>query len=253
MKSVYFLGLMGLALSCKPSQNYKATPTLQYQEFEKNYLDIARNREIPVYYYVPQGYKKEKLPIVIFSHGYGANQQNSYKEYSALLREIASSGYFVISIQHELYKDDLLPTEDKTQIARKANWDRGVQNILYVYNRLKKDYSRLDYNQVTIAGHSNGGDISALFVERYPKLVSKLITLDQRRYALPYFKTPKIYSLRSSDKLPDDGVLPTQDEQARLGMTIIKLKKTIHNNMNDSGSEVQKKEIENYFLEFLKS
>ncbi|MGV4413617.1 alpha/beta hydrolase [Chryseobacterium sp. T1] len=253
MKLFYFLCLGGLVLSCTSNKNYKVVPVVQYQEFEKTYLDTSRNRDIPVCYYVPKNYKKEKLPLIIFSHGYGRNQPGSNKEYSALLSELASNGYFVVSIQHELFKDELLPLEGKAQLVRRPNWDRGVQNILYVYNRVKKDFPELNYNQVTIAGHSNGGDMSTLFVEQYPKLVSKLITLDQRRYALPYFKHPKIYSLRSSDQLPDEGVLPPQDEQDKLGMTIIKLKKTIHNDMDDSGSESQKKEIENYFLDFLKS
>lgn len=253
MKLLYFFCFIGLTLSCNSHKNYKVASTIQYREFEKTYLDTARNRDIPVYYYVPQNYKQEKLPIVIFSHGYGANQPGSYKEYSALLREIASRGYFVLSIQHELFKDNPLPLEGIAQVVRRPNWERGAENILYVYNRIKKDFPQLNYNQVTIAGHSNGGDMSTLFVEQHPNLVSKLITLDQRRYAFPYFKNPKIYSLRSSDQLPDDGVLPTQDEQNRLGMKIIKLKKTIHNDMDDSGSEVQKKEIESYFLDFLKS
>lgn len=80
----------------------------------------------------------------------------------------------------------------------------------------------------------------------------KLITLDQRRYTFPRTSKPKTYSLRSSDQPADAGVLPTLEEQKTFGMMIIKLPNTIHNDMDDSGTLTQKKEVADYFLQFLK-
>lgn len=93
--------------------------------------------------------------------------------------------------------------------------------------------------------------MSVLFVDQHPDLVWKLITLDQRRYPFPHFSKPKIYSLRSSDQPAYEGVLPNLENQKKLGMTIIKLPNTIHNDMDDSGNLDQKKEISDYFLKFL--
>jgi hypothetical protein len=59
-------------------------------------------------------------------------------------------------------------------------------------------------------------------------------------------------SLRSSDQLADDGVLPSEDEQINLGIKIVKLPTTIHNEMNDGATEEQKKEMWNYILTFIK-
>lgn len=252
MRILYSFIITGLVLSCQSVKKHETAQIPQFREFQKTYLDSERNRDIPVQYYVPSNYNpNDKLPIVIFSHGYGKNTSGSFKEYSALLRQLASKGYFVASIQHELRTDSLLPLEGKAMIVRKSNWERGSKNIMYTYNRLKKDFPNLNYNHVIIAGHSNGGDMSALFTDEHPEKVWKLITLDQRRYPLPLYKNPKIYSLRSSDQLPDDGVLPNDNTEKELNFTIIKLKKTIHNDMDDSGNDNQKKEISNYVLQFL--
>ena len=68
---------------------------------------------------------------------------------------------------------------------------------------------------------------------------------------LPRTKQPRIYSLRSSDQPADEGVLPTLMDQKKFEIKIIKLPNTIHNDMNDRGNTRQKKEINNYIMEFL--
>ncbi len=92
----------------------------------------------------------------------------------------------------------------------------------------------------------------ALFPQKYPGLADKIITLDNRRMALPRTKNkPKVYSLRSSDQPADEGVLPTSQEQKQLGMTVIKLCNTIHNHMDDQATPPQRKEMNAYILSFL--
>jgi hypothetical protein len=54
--------------------------------------------------------------------------------------------------------------------------------------------------------------MTALFANNYPNFVYKIITLDNRRMYLPKTLIPKIYTLRSND-YPDEGVLPTMEEQ----------------------------------------
>lgn len=109
----------------------------------------------------------------------------------------------------------------------------------------------MDFNTITLIGQSNGGDMTALFPQKYPGVVSRIITMDNRRMALPRTKNPKVFSLRSSDQPADEGVLPTAEEQKKFNIQIIKLPNTIHNDMDNRGNSEQKKEIIEYVLRFL--
>ena len=215
-------------------------------------FDKARNRQIPVASYSPKADTKlPKQRVVIFSHGYGQNKGGDYLAYSYLTEFLASKGYFVASIQHELPTDSLLPTTGIPQVVRRPFWDRGADNIRFVIDELKKLKPDLNFKNIALIGHSNGGDMTALFPQKYPNVVDKIITLDNRRMALPRTKSPRVFSLRSSDQPADEGVVPTADEQTQYGITIIKLPNTIHNHMDDHANSAQRKEINDYVLAFL--
>ena len=245
-----------LVLSCT-SHKTATKPKLNNQAFEvksdsASWLDSFRNRLIPVAFYSP--IVKDKISnqqLVIVSHGYGENKPGANKSYSYLTKKLASKGYFVVSIQHELATDDLLPLTGIPQVVRRSNWERGAENILFVLNELKRIKPELDFKHVNLVGHSNGGDMTVLFAHKYPNLADKIISLDNRRMELPRTSQPKIYSLRSSDQPADEGVLPTVAEQEKFGIKIIKLPNTIHNDMNDRGNKKQKREINAYVLGFL--
>jgi len=234
------------------SQNPLSTGAFQVKFDSLNLFDTSRNRTIPVALYLPDTHKSStKQQVIILSHGYGSNRGGDNKAYSYLTEFLASKGYFVASIQHELPTDELLPMTGKPQEVRRPNWERGALNILFVLEELKKREPNLDYKHLTLIGHSNGGDMSMLFVHKYPEMVDKVISLDNRRMPFPRVKQPKIYSLRSSDQLADEGVLPTLEEQEKYKMRIIKLQNTIHNDMDDHATAEQRKEINDYILDFL--
>lgn len=214
--------------------------------------DESRHREVPIAIYKPKADKKVRnQKVVIFSHGYGQNKGGDYLAYSYLTEFLASQGFFVVSIQHELPTDSLLPLTGNPQIVRRPFWDRGADNILFVINEIKKTTPNLNYEHITLIGHSNGGDITALFPQKYPNVVEKIITLDNRRMPLPRTNYPKIYSLRSSDQPADEGVLPTEKEIKKFGIKIIKLESTTHNEMDDNANQEQRKEMQNHLLTFL--
>jgi len=213
--------------------------------------DQSRQREIPIAIYKPTSEVSGKQKIVIFSHGYGQNKGGDYLAYSYLTEFLATKGFFVVSIQHELSTDSLLPLTGNTQIVRRPFWERGADNILYVINELKKTNPDLDFKHITLIGHSNGGDMTALFPQKYPNIVEKIITLDNRRMALPKSKKVKVYTLRSSDQPADEGVLPTEKETKKYKMKIVKLANTTHNEMDDNSNAEQRKEIQKYILTFM--
>lgn len=216
-------------------------------------FDQNRQREIPMAIYKPTTKTSAKQKVVIFSHGYGQNKGGDYIAYSYLTEYVASQGFFVVSIQHELVTDSLLPLTGNPQILRRPFWERGADNILFVINTFKKSHPDLDFKHITLIGHSNGGDMTALFPQKYPNMVDKIITLDNRRMVLPKKKGLKVYSLRSSDQPADEGVLPTEREIRKYGIKIVKLENTTHNEMDDNANDDQRKEIQKYILAFLKN
>lgn len=218
------------------------------------WYDSNRQRLIPVAIYKNSTIKKIAKPkLVVVSHGYGKNQPNSYLEYSYICNFLSAKGYYVISIQHELATDELLPLTGIPQIVRRPFWERGADNILFVINELKKRGTSIDFSNITLIGHSNGGDMTALFPLKYPNIVRKIITLDNRRMALPLSTDSlKVYSIRSSDQTADEGVLPTEEQLRNYPMSIVKLAATIHNNMDDKGNKTQHKEITQLIYRFIK-
>ena len=214
--------------------------------------DQKRQRVIPIAIYKPPiESKKTKPRIVIFSHGYGQNKGGDYLCYSYLTEFLATKGFWVVSIQHELETDSLLPLTGIPQVVRRPFWERGAENILFVINTLKKTNPYLDYTNITLIGHSNGGDMTALFPEKYPNRVKKIITLDNRRMPLPKANNLQVYSLRSSDQPADAGVLQTEREIKKFRIKIIKLNNTTHNEMDDHANDEQRRAIQQYLLMFL--
>jgi pimeloyl-ACP methyl ester carboxylesterase len=128
-----------------------------------------------------------------------------------------------------------------------------VQNILFVIAELKKRRPDLDVGNLLLVGHSHGGDTSMLFAQEHPDLVHTVISLDNRRMPFPRTSKPHLYSLRSSDQLADDGVLPSPEEQAKFGIVLVKLPATIHNDMSDAATAAQKAEMLRHIDEFLRS
>jgi predicted peptidase len=216
-----------------------------------NLFDDSRNRKIPVAFYTPDTDNTIKnQQVIIFSHGYGQNKGGDNLQYSYLTENLASKGYFVVSVQHELPADELLAMEGDFQITRRPNWERGVENILYVLNELKRTKPDLDYKHLTLIGHSNGGDMTVLFAHKYPKLVYKIISMDNRRMSLPRVSTPKIYTLRSNDYPADENVLPTEQEQKKYGMTV-QFTPINHSSMDDDATIEERKMLNNYIEKYL--
>lgn len=248
-KYVLFTVIVLFCCSCNLHRKAESTEKADVKFDTVTLSDEARNRKIPVAFYDPGS---ESPDIVIFSHGYGQNRKGTYLAYSYLTNFLASKGYFVASIQHELPTDELIPSKGVPQIVRKPFWERGTDNILFVIRQLRKDYPTLNFKKITLIGHSNGADMTALFPQRYSNIVHKIITLDNRRMALPRDKSLKVYTLRSSDQPADDGVLPTDPEIEKFGITMVKLSDVKHNDMDDHATALQRKEMQTYILEFLK-
>ncbi|MFP3595556.1 alpha/beta hydrolase family protein [Chryseobacterium sp. SIMBA_029] len=248
--SALFIFPIALSLcSCLLKKNISTTASNEVHIDTLTLFDQSRNRKIPVAFYIPVT-KNPSQQIVIFSHGYGANQGGDYMIYSYLTKNLASKGYFTVSIQHELPTDQLIPKEGKPQMVRMPFWESGAENILFVLNELKKTRPDLDYKHLTLIGHSNGGDMTALFANKYPNLVYKIITMDNRRMYLPRTAIPKVYTLRSNDYPADEGVLPTAEEQKKYHI-VIQNTAINHGKMDDKGSIEERKTLNDFIVSYL--
>ena len=250
---LFCLVLINCSTDTRSPGGYKMPDGLNVEVDTVNWYDSARSRNIPVALYTAKAVKTvADQKLVIFSHGYGRHKEDDYLTYSYLTRNLAAKGFFVVSIQHELPGDSPLATTGDLRITRRSNWQRGVENILFVLNRLQQIRPELDFKQVTMIGHSNGGDMSVLFAHQHPDRVNKVITLDNQRMPWPRTSKPKIYSLRSDDKSADPGVIPRDEEVQEYGMTIVKLADTKHNEMDDDANARQRTAINKYIEQFLK-
>ncbi len=209
------------------------------------WYDSVRQRTIPVAIFHNSAFPGEGLrPVVLFSHGYGRNNGESYLKYSYLLEHLALEGFFVVSIQHELPDDALMTLGGDIQKNRSPFWERGVKNVQFVLNQLKQlEQLPLDFTAVTLIGHSNGGDISALYATRYPTEIERLITLDHLRVALPLFSEPRITTLRASDTKADPGVIPSVTDCSKYGIRVIQLTQLGHSDMDDKGTSEQQQQV----------
>jgi hypothetical protein len=246
--------------------NYSKIPKYYKNQIMKikdfTFLDISRNRQIPICIYLPD-ITTTKMSVVINSPGYGGGQEAfekyqkglspwPYKQNTYLAKFFTDCGYVFISIQHDIIGDnDGLETLDPNavqSIARKHLWERGMANILFVIEELKKQNLNLNLDKFIISGHSNGGDIAKYFANHYSKKISHVISLDGRRCPLNSQANIKLLSFEANDTSTDTGVIPnegTQENPLRqnLEWIIIKPKNAVHQSYRDDGKEEDVKQL----------
>ena len=217
-----------------------------------NLYDNARQRPVAVDVAVRRDYEMKandgfwKLPVALISNG------NTVKntEYSFLANVLAARGYLVASIQQDIPTDPPLVTKvGLPYVGRRAVYEKGEANILFVLAQLKKLQPNADYDHLTLVGHSNGGDIAMYCAKHHPEMVSKVITLDNLRVPFVLSNKLKILSFRSDDPnfKTDPGVLPTAQQD---GVDIVQTKFQ-HTDMSDRGPDSVKQRIQATLDEFL--
>jgi len=190
-----------------------------------------------------------KLPVAILNHG------NTVKntEYSFLANVFAARGYLAISPQHDLPTDPPMVTKvGEPYVGRLPQIERGVANIHFAIDEMKKVQPNADYTKVTMVGHSMGGDISMYFAREFPDQVKKVVTLDNLRVPFITEGKFKILSFRSRDPVfkTDPGVIPDEDVCEKAGITVVNTGFQ-HNEMRDTGPDSVKSTIQGMLDKFL--
>lgn len=194
--------------------------------------DQTRGRKIPIAIYKAKESRPKKLAV--FMHGYGQNRPDSCLAYGYLTNWLAEQGWQVFSIQNELDSDPPLPTSGEIKVVRMPFWQQGSDNISCLLRNIDPSFAKA--SRRLLIGHSQGGDTAMLHCTKHPADFTDVITLDHRRMPMPRISSPRISSLRSSDQLPDLGVIPSRSIAADLGIRIVRLKAVTHNDMDETGS-----------------
>jgi pimeloyl-ACP methyl ester carboxylesterase len=190
-----------------------------------------------------------KLPVAVLNHG------NTVKntEYSFIANIFAARGYLAMSPQHDLPTDPPMVTKvGELYVGRLPQIERGVANIRFAMEEMKKVQPNADYTKVTMVGHSMGGDISMYFAKEHPDQVKKVVTLDNLRVPFMTDAKFKILSFRSKDTQfkPDPGVVPDEDICEKSGITVVNTDFQ-HNDMRDTGPDNAKSTIQGMLDKFL--
>jgi hypothetical protein len=219
------------------------------------FYDTARDRPVAVDIAVRRDKEMQadagmiKLPVAILNHG----NTVKFTEYSFLANVFAARGYIAISIQHDLPTDPPMVTKvGELYVGRLPQYLRGVANIRFAVDEMKKIQPNADYDHLTMTGHSAGADISMLFAKMYPDQTKKVVALDNLRVPFMTGGKFKILSFRSKDPQfkTDPGVIPNDEICEKSGITIVQTAYQ-HNDMRDTGPDEAKSSIQSVLDKFL--
>jgi predicted esterase len=202
-----------------------------------------------------QGRVNKKLPVIIIHADYNIRPY----EYSFLGKLLASKNYLVLVLQKredkniKKYLDEAHfahPSSAKDSSNLSQELEIRAKEISHdLEDWIKKEALQnnlhVDINNLILIGHGHGGDIMMKFGSLYPDRVSKIISLDSRRYPFP--RNPRLEILRfgAIDGEPDEGVVPES------GVQVIFVKGARHIDLSDRGSPEIKDEIQKSIIQFL--
>jgi dienelactone hydrolase len=226
---------------------------MKIQEF--NFFDATRNRSIPVIVYLPN-IETKNIPSVLYNHGYADPQTFNeiekgiarwpHKNHTYLAKFFTKKGYAFICPLHDLSTDidglETLNPKAVQSIERKHLWERGMTNLLFVIDEIKKQNLGLNLEKFIIGGHSNGGDVAKYFANHYPKLISHAIICDGRRCPISADVNLKILMFEANDTSTDIGVIPDEGtkqnpKRVNLEWVVAKPKNALHMSYTDEGAK----------------
>jgi hypothetical protein len=244
------------SLSVLVTVGYFTISKLAIRHQTLTFYDASRDNR-PVAVDVAVRYDKElqanlgmlTLPVAILNHG----NTVKFTEYSFLANVFAARGYVAVSIQHDLPTDPPMVTKvGEIYVGRLTQIQRGVANIRFAVEEMRKVEPNADFDHLTVVGHSMGGDITMYFAKMYPDQTKKVVTLDNLRVPFMTDGRFKILSFRSKDPVfkTDPGVIPADEECEKAGITVVQTGFQ-HNDMRDTGSDEAKASIQGMLDKFL--
>jgi hypothetical protein len=213
--------------------------------------DASRNRDVPVELAISRRAELKakfgfKPRVAIVNHGNTVRNT----EYAFFGDVLATQGYLVASIQHDIPGDPPLSMQGSPFLGRLPSYQRAEKNILFAIDEIKKVYPDPDFETVTLFGHSQGGDIAMYFAGQHPDLVTKVVTLDNIRVPILLSGRARVLSLRSSNFKADPGVVPQAEHADDAGVEVVHTEFQ-HDHFSDRGPDTVKERVRDLLARFL--
>ncbi|MBD1578020.1 alpha/beta hydrolase [Vibrio sp. S11_S32] len=214
--------------------------------------DSSRDRSIPLEIGLPlypTVCSLEKQCNVAFI---SAGNRVPFQKYKFLSDALNELGYMTIAVDHELPNDPPLSKTGDLYQTRIENWSRGAQTLDFLQEELALRFASYNFNNLTLVGHSNGGDISTWLSNENKSYISQLITLDHKRVTLPKTSKIRVLSLRSPEYPTKIGILPTIEEQQLYDSCIVEIPASKHMDFTDYGTNEMKQKTIRIVASFIK-
>jgi hypothetical protein len=215
-------------------------------------VDASRNnRSVPVELAISRRAELKakfgfKPRVAIVNHGNTVRNT----EYGFFCDVLATQGYLVASIQHDIAGDPPLSMQGFPFLGRLPSYQRAEKNILFAIEEIKKVYPDPDFSTVTLFGHSQGGDIAMYFAGQHPDLVTRVVTLDNIRVPILMSGKQRILTLRSGNFKADPGVVPTKDAAEDAGVEVVQTEFQ-HDHFSDRGPDSTRDRVRDVLARFL--
>lgn len=195
---------------------------------------------------------ESKHPIIFLNHG----DTVAMTDYAYIAEDLASHGYVVVTIQHQLKTDQDEPKFWKERSI--SRYGRVIDNILFVYEWLKDNQNSLfkgsiDPNKVGLIGHSMGGNSLLLFANRASNAFKKkqnqslfshennngvreaIIVLDTGGFPYPSHNQYPLFLLLSEEREAYQKLSGAYDDMLKIGHRVKYYKGSKHISFMDHG------------------
>ncbi len=129
-----------------------------------------------------------KHPLIILNHG----DTVAMTDYASISEDLASHGYIVVAIQHQLTIDQDEPSFLKERSI--SRYSLVINNIFFVFEWSKKNqlilfHDKIDLQKLGLIGHSMGGNALLLLANR----ASNILKIKDRDLLLPHNNPKSIH------------------------------------------------------------
>lgn len=166
------------------------------------FVDDARGgRSVPWKLYHPENPQREKMPLVVWSHGLGGSRENA----GYLARYIAGNGYYVLHVQHPGTDSSLWEGQPghpwdvirNTHIPREATLDRFrdvpfvLDNIIGYAAENQDIAGGIDFERIGMSGHSFGALTTQVMAgQLFPARDGTLVSFREPRFRAGILYSP---------------------------------------------------------------
>jgi dienelactone hydrolase len=195
---------------------------------------------------------ESKHPVILLNHG----DTVAMTDYAYIAEDLASHGYVVIAIQHQLNTDPDEPVFWRERSI--SRYGRVIDNMLYVFEWLQKNKATLfnhllNLKTIGLIGHSMGGNSLLLFANRASNAFKKklnqtlfphedpssvkeaMIVLDTGGFPYPSHRQYPLFLLLSEEREDYQKKSGTYDDMINIGHKVKYYKGSKHISFMDHG------------------